>query len=125
VPETVIDNRCLLISLMPGINGVFLAAWLNSDEGRRIRAAAMPGTGKSPRTISLENRRLFLNGLVVPVPGLDVQATIADAVLMLTKVPQRAGQLAAELWRTPSLAAEIQPITRHWLHSVGSYIAGQ
>jgi type I restriction enzyme M protein len=125
VSETIIINRCLLISLMPGMNGFFLAAWLNSDEGRRIRAAAMPGTGRSPRTVSLENRRRFLEGLVVPVPGLDIQAAIADAVLTLTKVPQRAGQLAAELWRMPSLAAEIQPITRHWLDSAGSYIADQ
>ena len=70
VPEVLIRNRCLLVALTPGINGMSLAAWLNSEDGRQARRAAMPGTDRSPRTVSLANLRRFLNELVVPVrPG--------------------------------------------------------
>jgi type I restriction enzyme M protein len=117
VHETVIANRCLLISLLSDINGSFLAAWLNSDDGRRIRAAAMPEPGRSPRTMSSENLLRFLDGLIMPVPGLDIQASIADTTVILHRARQRAGQLLAELWQAPSRAAEIQSATRYWLDS--------
>ena len=71
VPEAVVPNRCLLLSLMSEINGMFLAAWLNSDDGRRARVDAIPGTGRSPRTLSLASLRCFLDGLMVPIPSPD------------------------------------------------------
>jgi hypothetical protein len=52
---------------------------------------------------------------MVPTPSLDVQAAIADTLVMLTKVQQRTGHLAAELWRTPSLASEIRLTASRWL----------
>ena len=117
VRETVIANRCLLVALLPCVNGPFLAAWLNSDDGRWIRAAAMPEPGRSPRTMSSGNLLRFLDSLIVPVPGLDTQASIADTAVILNRARQRAEQLAAELWHAPSGAAEIQSATRHWLNS--------
>jgi hypothetical protein len=117
VPETITDNRCLLVSLMPGVVGTFLAAWLNSSHCRRIRAAAMPYPGSSPRTVSSGDLMRLLDALVVPVPSLDKQAAIGGAALMLRDVRQRAGQLTEELWRTPSAVREIQLITSHWLEA--------
>jgi hypothetical protein len=117
VPEAVIPNRCLLVSLMQQVNGIFLAAWLNSADGRQARNAAMPGTGTSPRTVSKIDRSRFLNALVVPDPSPEIQAAIADTTVMLKKMQSRAGQLAAELWRTPAIAGQIRPTTRHWLDS--------
>ncbi len=117
VRETVIANRCLLASLLPGINGSFLAAWLNSGDGRQIRAAAMTEPGRSPRSMNSGNLLRFLDGIIVPVPDLDIQASIADTVGMLHQVRQQAGHLAAELWQAPSEAAEVQSFIRHWLES--------
>lgn len=69
VPESIIPNRCLLVSLLPQINGTFMAAWLNSADGRHARNAARPGTDRSPRTVSTADRSYFLNALVVPLPS--------------------------------------------------------
>jgi hypothetical protein len=115
VREVVIANRCLLVSLLPGINGAFVAAWLNSDDGREGRAAAMPEPGRSPRTMSSGNLLRFLDGLIVPVPSPDLQASIADAAVMLHSVQQQARQLTAELWEAPSAVSKIESATRNWL----------
>jgi type I restriction enzyme M protein len=120
VRETVIANRCLLVSLLPGINGCFLAAWLNSDTGRRVRVAAMTEPGRSPRTMSSGELLRFLDDLIMPVPDLDVQASIADAAVMLHRVRQQSAQLIAELWQAPSRVAEIQSATRQWLDYAAS-----
>jgi hypothetical protein len=117
VPQAVSPNRCLLVSLTPEINGTFLAAWLNSDDGRQARAVAMPGTGRSPRTVSKKNLRRFQDQLVVPVPSPDVQVAVADTVVLLSSMRQLAGQLATELWRTPSLASQVHSVTRRRLDS--------
>ena len=112
VRETIIANRCLVVSLLPGIKGSFLAAWLNSDNGRRIRSAAIPGS--SPRTMSSGDLLRFMDGVLMPVPDLDIQASIADAALMLHRVRQQSAQLTAELWLAPSRAAGIQFVARQW-----------
>jgi hypothetical protein len=118
VREIVIANRCLLVALLPGVDGSFLAGWLNSDDGRKIRTAAMTEPGRSPRTLSSGNLLRFLDGLIVPVPDLDIQVSIADTSAMLGRARQLVAQLTAELWQAPSGAADIQSATRLWLDSV-------
>jgi hypothetical protein len=117
VREVIVDNRCLVISLLPGIKGPFLAAWMNSEHGRKCRSAVMPEPGSSPRTMSPEKLLRFLDGLIVPVPELDVQASIAETVLVLRQVRQRAKQLSAGVWLAPSTVTEIKSAAQNWLVS--------
>jgi hypothetical protein len=120
VRETVIDNRCLLLSLIPDIRGDFLAAWLNNREGQIIRAVTLPGANSSPRTFSSAALIRLLDEIVVPVPPLRVQAAIAGSVSVLAAARHQAGRLITELWNAPLLAEPLQHSTRLWLDSVES-----
>ena len=117
VPETVSAHRCLLLSLGSGIEGRFLAAWLNSPDGRRARAEAVPAMKISPRSLSSTDLLRLLDGLVVPVPETEIQAGFADAIGSLDAAQQRVEYLRAEFWRAPSEGADIQRIIRKWLEA--------
>jgi hypothetical protein len=60
--------------------------------------------------MSSENLLRFLDGLIMPVPGLDIQASIADTAVILHRARRRAGQLLAELWQEPRRSSR-PPVT--------------
>jgi hypothetical protein len=57
----------------------------------------------------------LLDGLVVPLPKLCIQAAVADAARSLSAVWQRVEQLSAELWHAPERAINIQRAAGQWL----------
>ena len=108
--EVASPHRCLVLDLLPGLDPSFLAGWLNSAAGRlaRLAASAAIGFSGSPRTISMPDAWALMDEIIVPVPDLAVQETLAAVGATVAAGHRRLSELDAMMWQFPDAVGEVR-----------------
>lgn len=109
--EVAPDNRILVLRTRDThIDAEYLAGWLNSPLGRRLRSAATsPGSDSyvSPRAINLTQAWRIADNLLVALPNLPVQREMARTERALAAARRHLVDSRRELWNDPKRRSDI------------------
>ncbi|MEU6279447.1 N-6 DNA methylase [Streptomyces sp. NPDC047028] len=91
------------------VDAEYLAGWLNSPLGRRLRSAATsPGdTYVSPRAVNLPQAWRMADNLLIALPDLAVQRDMARTERALATARRHLSDSQRELWNDPRKRADI------------------
>ncbi|MET7636734.1 N-6 DNA methylase [Streptomyces sp. NPDC005078] len=109
--EAAPDNRILVLRTRDThTDAEYLAGWLNSPLGRRLRSAAT-GSGSdsyvSPRTVNLSQAWRMADDLLIALPDLSVQRDMARTERALVAARRHLIDSHRELWNDPKKRSDI------------------
>ena len=110
------------------VNSKFLVGWLNSDDGRSARAAALRNaeSGVHVRAVRSDSSSLWrwADELIVPLPPVETQNTMVSANLTLDLLEAKLAAARSEIWSEPEnallLVHEFRPLLDK---SLGTWVA--
>jgi 2-polyprenyl-3-methyl-5-hydroxy-6-metoxy-1,4-benzoquinol methylase len=109
--EVAPDNRILVLRTRDThIDAEYLAGWLNSPLGRRLRSAATgSGSGSyvSPRAVNLTQAWRMADNLLIALPDLPVQRDMARTERALAAARRHLVDSHRELWNDPKRRSDI------------------
>jgi hypothetical protein len=110
--DTDAAGRVLAIDLDDNsVHPPFIAAWLNSERGvaSRLRAIDVSSSGHHFKALRSDANSLmrWADELVVPVPDLSVQLSLASADVRLSSFQAELSTQRASIWSSPENADEI------------------
>ncbi|MGW5465113.1 N-6 DNA methylase [Streptomyces sp. NPDC003996] len=109
--EVAPDNRILVLQTRDRhVDADYLAGWLNSPLGRRLRSAATSsdsGSYVSPRAITLTQAWRMADNLLIALPDLPVQRDMARTERALAAARRHLADSHRELWNDPKRRSDI------------------
>ncbi|MFF0086034.1 N-6 DNA methylase [Streptomyces canus] len=109
--EVAPDNRILVLRTRDThIDAEYLAGWLNSSLGRRLRSAATGSDSDSyvsPRAMNLTQAWRMADSLLIALPELPVQREMARTQRALATAGRHLDDSHRELWNDPKRRSDI------------------